>query len=139
MADLIVTPASVVQTDGQTQEGIAGATILAGQTVYLATATTPALWQLADSDGTALTAGAKGVALHNASLNQPLKVQVGGRINPGATVVVGEIYVLSDTPGGIKPAADLDPGDWVTFLGIGTAVAELTLRPFASGVQVPTP
>jgi hypothetical protein len=44
-------------------------------------------------------------------------IQETGDINIGATTVQGEPYFLSDTAGGIKPAADLGAGDYCVYLG----------------------
>jgi len=47
---------------------------------------------------------------------------------PGASLVVGTTYVLSDTAGGVMPAADLEIGDYPTVLFIANTTALATLR-----------
>jgi hypothetical protein len=137
MVDLVVTPANVVKgTGARIEHGIAGAAVTAGQTVY-ADPTDGDRLKLADADSaTAAVRTPRGLALHAAAANQPLAVQFGGRITIGAVVVPGTVYVLSDTPGGIMPAADLEAGDYVTVLGIGISATQIDLQIHASGVAV---
>lgn len=140
MTDISVTPANVVASTGaQKKTLLAGGTITAGMAVYFDSSVTPPTVKAADADATALTADAKGIALNGGSVGQPITVQTGGRINPGGTVVVGEIYVVSGAAGGIAPEGDLAAGDWVTVLGIGVTAALIDLNIHASGVQVPAP
>ena len=137
MADLVVTPANVVAaTNATVERGIAGATIAAGQTVYRDSTTKRYLLADADSVTPAARAGL-GVALNGAANGQPLAIVTGGNVNPGATVAVGAIYVQSDTPGGIMPSADLETGDFVTILGIGTTASNIAVGITVSGVAVP--
>jgi hypothetical protein len=137
MVDLVVTPANVVAgTNAKVEHGIAGATIAAGQTVYKDSATKRYL--LADADSATPDARfSLGVALNGAANGQPLAIVTGGNVNPGAVVAVGTVYVQSDTPGGIMPAADLETGDYVTILGVGTTASNIALGIMVSGVAVP--
>lgn len=138
MADITITPANVLKgSDAKVERSKnAGATITAGQIVYLDSDTDK--WKLADANGaTAALAVARGVALNNASDGQPLHVQEEGQITIGGTVVVGTIYVLSATAGGICPAADLATGHRTTILGVGITAAIIDLQIHVSGVAVP--
>jgi hypothetical protein len=137
MVDVTVTAAEVLPGTAQELEGTSGATITAGQVVYLDS--TSSTYKLADADDTAATATVKGIALNDASTGQRLKLATGksGTIDPGFTVTVGSLYVLSGTPGGIAPCADLATGDYVSLIGYGTAADELTLLIENTGVQVP--
>lgn len=116
------------------RQGIAGATITAGQAVYL-DATTDT-YKLADSDLSAAGAAAVGIALNGAAAGQPLRIQCAGDITIGAaaTMTVGVIYVLSSTAGGIAPAADIVAGVRVTLLGVASSASVLRMALFASGV-----
>ena len=138
MADLTVTAANVVKgSRAKIVSGTYGATVTAGQTVYADPADSDR-YKLADADSaTAAVRATAGIALNSGSASQPADVQEGGRINPGATVVVGTIYVQSDTPGGIMPAADLETGDFVTVLGVGVSASQIDLNIHRSGVAVP--
>lgn len=134
--DLSITPAGVVPASGYSYvDGIAGETITAGQTLYLKSSDLR-YWK-ADSDASSATATLIGIALNGASAGQPVRVQTGGGIDPEATVTVGEIYVLSDTAGGIMPEGDLEQGDYVSIIGIGTSATNIAMKVHNSGVTVP--
>ncbi|WP_291854881.1 hypothetical protein [Bradyrhizobium sp.] len=137
MVDIVVTPANVVGgADAERIQGVAGATVLAGQVVYRDSVTRRFL--LADNNSaTPDVRNPIGIALHGASNGQPLAVQTGGDLNVGATLVVGETYYLSDTPGGICPEADLVTGEFVSVLGVATTASNLKMRMLVSGAAVP--
>lgn len=136
MADLSITAANVVRgTDSTISTGIAGATITAGQAVYLDTANNR--YKLADNNGaSALVRTPVGIALHGASAGQPLTILTGGDVTIGATLTAGVAYYLSDTPGGICPVADLLTGEYPTLIGIAksTTVLDVNIQP--SGVAL---
>lgn len=142
MADLTVTATQVLpgaESAGATfASGVAGATITAGQPVYLDTTTST--YKVADNNDTSATlAVVAGIALHGAASGQPLKIQTGGpfTIGAGAAPTVGIIYCLSATAGGIAPSADLATGNRVTILGVGAASNAINLRIYASGQTKP--
>lgn len=136
MADLTITAASVAKTAGTIQNGTAGATITAGQSLYLDSSA--GTLKLLDADDTAATATFAGIALNGGATGQPISyLAPGGTINPGATVTVGEIYVASGTAGGIAPEGDLATGDYVTIIGVGLTSSTMYLVGYSSGVQVP--
>jgi predicted transcriptional regulator len=136
MADLSITAANVVAGNGASiVNGTAGATITAGQVVYKDVA--DGRYKLADANASAATAEAVGIALHAASNGQPLAILSQGTLTPGATVVVGTVYVASATPGGIAPAADLTTGWRTTVLGVGITAATIAVDIQVSGVAVP--
>jgi hypothetical protein len=134
MADLTITAASVIAGNGaKTDRGIAGATITAGQVVYLDA--TDNKYKLADNDSaTAAVRSPAGIALHAALAGQPLVVLVSGLITIGATVAAGDVYCLSSTPGAICPSADIAAGDYNTIVGIGTSTTVLDVRFHEAGV-----
>lgn len=132
MADLTITAASVVAGAGATtRSGTAGATITAGQVVYLDSAT--GTYKLADADGAAALRSPAGIALHASLSGQPLKILTEGPITIGATVVAGVAYYLSPNAGGICPVADLLAGDYPTILGIATTTAIIDVKIHESG------
>lgn len=51
-----------------------------------------------------------------------------GTIGVGAVLAEGETYIVSDTPGAIKPIGDAGTGEWVTILGFGKAADELAIN-----------
>lgn len=137
MADLTVTATGVLAASGAGKaRGTAGGTITAGQPLYIDSSDSNKL-KPCDADASAAAAACVGIALHGAASGQPIEYQQSGDINPGATVTVGESYYVSDTAGGIKPAADLVSGDYVTFLGVGTTASNIKLGLLVSGVAVP--
>jgi predicted transcriptional regulator len=134
MADLTVTAADVLAHDGATREtGTAGEAVTAGQTIYRA------------SDGklykadctTAIKARATGVALNDAAAGQPLTYAKAGGLDPGATVAVGIVYGVTDTPGGIGPIGERGPDDYITILGIAVAADRIDLAINRSEVVIP--
>ena len=86
--DLSITAANVAPSSGaQYADGTAGATITAGQAVYLDTSANT--YKLADCDATAATAVIAGIALNGASSGQPIKIQTAGTI----TIEIGRAHV----------------------------------------------
>jgi hypothetical protein len=140
MADLSITATQVQPdtTSGVNNGYYAGATIAAGDVVYVDTSTST--WKLADTnDGGQSTATILGIALCGAVSGQPVTVQVTGSptLGAGAAPVVGTIYVLSATPGKIAPAADLATGWRTSIIGVGTTGNKIKLNIFLSGASVP--
>lgn len=137
MVDIAITAANVVAgANARIERGTAGATIAAGQVVYLDSATT-GKWQLADNNSaTAAARVPHGVALNGAALNQPIAVQTEGDVTIGATLVAGTAYYLSDTPGGVCPLADLLAGEYVVLLGLAKSTSVLSLNIQNSGVAL---
>lgn len=143
MAALTVTVAEVLgDYTGDIYTGIAGATITAGQSVYLDSTTSTV--KLADADASAAAAAAIGIALHAALAGQPIRVQRTGDVTIGATaaMTVGTIYVVAATAGGIAPAADAEAAStwYVTPLGVAITAAKLRMPgsgPLVSGVINP--
>lgn len=136
MTDLSITPANVVAgANAKTKIAAALSAITAGQVLYR----DPTTLKMApgDADGAADLRVAAGIALNSAAANQPVMFQEEGDITIGATVVPGEVYVLSGDAGGIAPVADLAGGDYTTVIGIGKSVTEITLGIFTAGVAVP--
>lgn len=134
MADLVITPASVVAGSNATRDtGTAGETIIAGKAVFLNAATSK--WMLSDNNGTG-TRQVKGIALNGASLNQPLSVLKDGDVTIGATLVPGTAYYLSSTPGGICPVADLATGMDSVLIGLAKSASVLAVDIQDSGVTL---
>lgn len=134
MSDLSVTAASCLPGAGAViEEGLAGATITAGQAVYRDTDGT---YKLADADGASATIRtARGIALNGASSGQPLKIQKQGNITLGATLTPGVTYYLSNTAGGICPLADVGTGEYYHIIGIATSATNLLMALAYSGVS----
>jgi hypothetical protein len=136
MADLVITAANVLAGSGAKKvAGTAGATITAGQVVYLDSADSE--YKLADADSaTAAVRSPAGIALHGASDGQPLTILSKGPITIGATVTAGVAYYLSPTAGGICPVADLLTGDYPTVLGLATSATVIEVDIQVAGVAL---
>lgn len=135
MADLTITAANVAAGANSTSvHGVAGATITAGQAVYLDSTT--GTYKLCDANASG-TASCDGIALNGAASGQPLKVLTEGLITIGGTVAVGTIYVVSETAGGICPSTDLATGEYVSVIGVATTTGIINVHRLNSGVAVP--
>jgi hypothetical protein len=140
MADLSVTAGNVLASTGGAatirSTYKAGATITAGQAVYLGGANT---WLLIDQDaaatGNELTTE-HGIALNGASSGQPVNVcTYDTAFTPGCTMTVGVAMYASDTAGGIGHDV---PGSasYPVFLGIPKTTTVMFLNPVASGTII---
>lgn len=136
-ADISITSTSVVPSSSAIpRKAIAGATITAGKLVYKS-ATDNKLY-LADGDSaTAAVRDVVGIAIVTAAAGTECTyVTEDPNLTIGGTVVVGTIYVLSATAGGIAPAADLTTGWFTTVIGVGTTTGTIAFR--AKPLRSPT-
>lgn len=129
MADITITAANVAQGAGAVVgNGTAGATITAGQPLYIDAADSNKL-KLADADASSAASDVVGLALHGASSGQPLKyIKSGAAYVPGATLTQGEVYVLSGNAGGVAPVADLGSGDYPVVLFCANDASTATVK-----------
>ena len=135
MVDIVITPGNVIaDQSAKITDGTAGATITAGQWVYLDG--TVNQFKLADADGAAALRSPVGAALHGASAGQPLKVATSGPVTIGGTLAPGVAYYLSKTAGGLAPVADIAAGGYATVLGIAISATVLRINITESGVAV---
>ena len=100
----------------------AGGSITQGNPVYF---NTDSKYYRTDSNASAVTAKAVGIALTPASADGYFVMQEGpgGLVNLGATLSVGETYCVGSTAGQIVPIGDLTTGDYPCILGIATTTA----------------
>lgn len=125
MADLAITASQVKHVSGPKGSGKAGATVTAGQGVYLDAYTQKVL--LADANVSAAAAAMSGVALNGASDGQEVDYAMPGAIvdmGAGAAPAAGKIWIVSDAAGGWSPHTDVTTpavGEFCTvgFVGIG--------------------
>ena len=131
MANLTQTSANVAAgSDTGTTRVQVGEAVTEGQPGYQATT---GKYLQADAS-VVTTAAATGVFLTPAALDGYAIFATSGLINLGATLAVGETYVVSATKGAIAPIGDLTTGEFVTPLGIAISTSELRLVPRASGI-----
>lgn len=134
MVDISITPANVIAGSNSSREsGTAGASILAGKVVVKNA--TSGRYVLADSNAaTAAERTPRGIALHAAENGQPLTIHKAGDITIGATLVAGDSYYLSDTPGGICPNADVGATENVVLIGLAKSTTVIAVDIQVSGV-----
>ena len=133
MADLSITATSVIAgSDSVGENGFLGATVTAGQLVYKDSA--DGLWKLADANGVAAARTPGGIALNGGVSGQPVRVHKSGDITLNAVLTVNTAYFLSDTAGGICPAADVGSGEYGTFVGIAKSTTVMKVNLTSSGV-----
>lgn len=138
MSDVAITAANVVHDiNFQSANGTAGATITAGQLLYLDAGTNT--YKLADANASEAAATVAGIALHAALSGQPIRFQIAGDITIGGTLTVGGIYVASATAGGLAPVADLTTGMYTTVVLIGrtSTIGTIVLAAPSTLVAVP--
>lgn len=128
-ADVSITATSVVPgANAQFRYGVAGATITAGQLVYLDTTTNT--WKLSDcNSATAAVRDVDGIAANSAGNGSQLTIiTADDDLTLGGTVVNGTIYILSATPGGVAPAADATTGWFVCVVCVGKSTTKVVFR-----------
>lgn len=134
MSDLSITATSVVQGgNAKVDHGVAGASVTAGQAVYLDSATRKQ--KLADSNGSG-TFPPDGVLLNGAASGQPVSYVTEGDVTIGATLTAGTFYFLSATAGGICPFGDLTTGDRVVMIGYAKSASVLSVKIIDTGVTL---
>ena len=135
MANLSITAASVqVASTVRLSRGVAGATIEAGDVLYIDTSDSNKLkLAIATSAAAAVFAG---IATHAALSGQPVQYIPAGAITIGATLAIGTVYVVSATAGKICPVADLVAGNYLTIIGMPSTTSILQVYPKASGTAL---
>lgn len=137
-ADLSVTAANVSPgTNSVREAGVVLEAVTAGQVLYKRAS--DGKFGLCDNNGASLEIRTPyGIAINNAAANQGVVVHTQGRLNIGATVVVGTAYWTSATPGAISNAtADATTGKWPGFVGFAIATTTIDVQIKFSGVAVP--
>jgi hypothetical protein len=132
MANLTQTAANVGVGDGRSRVRIviAGESITRGMPIYESNGK----WFQSDANVQA-AAQATAIAQSTASTDGALLITegAGALINLGATLTVGETYVVSATKGAICPIGDLTTGDYPCVLGTATTTALIRTVFFFSG------
>lgn len=136
MADLSQTAANVglSAAGGQSRHVQASEAITQGQPVYKASS---GKYTRCDADAEA-SAQVAGIAMTPCATDEYFVMALpGSQVDLGATLTVGETYVVSTNVGAIAPIADLTTGDYTTILGTATAADQLDFNPYISGVAKP--
>lgn len=128
MADLAVTANNVKPgtTSKKDTNSIAKEIITAGQSV----AKDPSDNKIGLADSNSPTAWKKdpyGIALNGAQVDQPVVVHLSGKYICGGAVTAGSVWMLSGTPGGICPVADVVTGMDAVVMGVGVSTTEIVI------------
>lgn len=135
MSDLSITPASVATVKGNVFNDTSAVALTAGQTIYKDSSVPSAeVMRLADADLSLAASTVRGIALHACAAGQPIAYQIDGTITIGATLAVGQVYVLSANAGGIAPVSDLTTNWRTSIIGVGQTASVLLLGISNSGV-----
>lgn len=129
MADLEQTAANVSLTtdDGFTFTKVQyGESVTQGMPVYRSTSDSK--YYQTDANTEVATSQAAGIALTPGIVDEYGLIVNEGSVDIGATLTVGETYVVSGTKGKIAPIGDLTSGDWVCILGIAETTSKLLLN-----------
>jgi hypothetical protein len=138
MADISITAANVAASSTATvrKEYNFGATVTAGQVVYLDTNNK---WQLADSNAAVTgneTNATRGIALCGGANNQPAAVVlVDDTFTPGGTLTNGSAVYESLNAGAITHDVPTT-GAYPVYLGHAKSASAMVLKPNASGVVI---
>lgn len=133
MADIVVVPVNVKTSGSVVSLVKVGVAVVQGQVGYL-NATT-GKYMLAQSDGTAAQAQARGIFVTPAAIDGDAVLSRDGTIDLGATLAKGTTYVVSRTLGGIAPIGDIATGDFVTHLGVAISTSLLQQSISISGIE----
>jgi hypothetical protein len=136
MADLSQTAANVklMSASSRVGTGQAGEGITQGQPIYQLN--TDGKWYRCDANDGVVKAACRAIALTPASTNGFIAFALpGADVDVGATLTVGQTYVVSANIGAIAPISDLAAASWVTPLGVAVAATTLRFNPQPSGIQ----
>ncbi len=136
MADISQTAGSVLAAaNSAVSYGTSGASIAAGAPIYKNSSN---VFVLSKSDALA-TALCDGIALNGASTGQPVTyLPSGSTIDLGATLTVGQTYVVSAANAGkIAPVSDYSSGAYPVVLGVAFAAGTFKLNITVAGVVKP--
>lgn len=129
MPDISVTAGSVQPAeDAVIRHYTAGATVTAGQPVYVNSVTGKVHPAQAAAAGSDELARAVGIAVSGGGDTQRIGVQVAGDITIGGTAVIGIVYRVSVTAGGITPHTDAaTPTALTSVLGVGLSATKIRI------------
>jgi hypothetical protein len=141
MADISQTAANVGIGSSTTPTEVVtyGETITQGQPLYKST--TDSKWYRCDNNDGIAKAVVGGIALTPGVNNsfgliaKPSSSPGKSLVNLGATLTVGETYIVSANVGGIAPIADIASTRYVTILGVATTAALLDFRGIVTNIQ----
>ena len=135
MADISITASAVVPSaNAVIKHTTAGATLTAGQLIYLDTADLDANGigkaKLSDANGAAALRVVDGITVGSASAGQPIAyTNYDSALAIAASgLTTNQILILSDTPGGICPSADLGTGEYLSVVAVVKSATTIFFR-----------
>lgn len=134
MANLSITAANVAigSTETRTVRRTAGEALTQGQPYYVSTTDNKAY--RADNNDGSTKAEVAGVTLSPAATNGDFIGIESGPMIIGATVVVGQVYVVSSTVGLIAEVGDITSGQYVSYVGYGISTTQIFVDPKPTGL-----
>lgn len=132
MAALTITAANVgVHANTTVKVVQAAEAITQGESVYK----NGSKYNLTDNNSSVAKTAADGIAITAAGVDGYFVVATRGDVDLGATLSIGESYIVGTVDGTIEPIGDLVSTEYLTVLGIATAADVLDLNINASGIQ----
>jgi len=135
MADISITASAVVPSSAAViKYTTAGATLTAGQLVYLDAADLDANGigkaKLSDANGAAALRVVDGITVGGASAGQPVAIVTydTALVIAASGLTANNILILSDTPGGIAPSADLSAGEYLSVIAVVKSATTIFFR-----------
>lgn len=137
MASITLSPASLVNNEGDNIPGVAGVVLAAGQFVYQDSTTRRFLLA---SAAAAATCDVFGMVKNSApAIGQPIDICTKGLVTvPTAPFTAGLYYILSaSVPGAVMPIADILSTNRNVLIGFALTTSILHLFPHNWGYTVP--
>ena len=133
--DVSITAANVVPSaSADIRETTAGATIAAGQLIYLDSADLDAQSRgkakLSDANGASALRVVDGIAVNSASAGQRIHYVVNdpALVIAASGLTTNQILILSATAGGVAPSADLTTGWYLSVIGVVKSGTTISVR-----------
>jgi hypothetical protein len=129
MAAYSVTAANVLASaSAKVADGVAGATITAGQPVYIDSGNGGVL-KLSDANAAAPANTVDGISLNAASSGQPIRYcRQDPSFTPGFTIAAGAVVVVGEAAGALAPVGDLAAGWYPLVIGVGIGSNKIILN-----------
>jgi len=135
MADISITASAVVPSSAAViKYTTAGATLTAGQLIYLDAADLDANGigkaKLSDANGAAALRVVDGMCIGGASAGQPIAYVTydTALVIAASGLTANTILILSDTPGGVAPSTDLSSGEYLSVVAVVKSATTIFFR-----------
>ena len=133
MADLVITDANVKVKSIDAALLVVQVGEVVGRSQPLRLDASDSRYYLSDANVDVATAAANGISLTGAALDGFVVLVTDGSLDLGATLIVGDVYVVSATSGKIAPIGDLVSTQFTSILGHATDANTLKIDFNATG------